>query len=174
MIVFPGTGPAEPKTLIKALMKSGTNNLNDLELLQLVSLGEAFSLEDLKTNKYRLKTFFAGWQAGEAISEGLVDLIPSRFKKIPQLIRTGYFPIDAVFIQVAPPNKAGYCSLGIAVNVAHEAIKKASLVVGEINPDLPQTYGDTFVHFSELDVTPEAQRRAILKTIDTFLKGAEK
>ncbi|MFH2066689.1 MAG: GNAT family N-acetyltransferase [Pseudomonadota bacterium] len=152
MSIFIGTGVSEPRTLVKKLMSSGKGNLQDLELIQVVSLGDAISLKELRNQKYRLKTFFSGWVASEAITTGMVDLIPSRFSMIPKLISSRQIPIDVAFIQISPPNEAGYCSLGLSVDVAHEAIAQASLVVGEINRDIPITYGDTFFPVSEFDM----------------------
>ena len=83
MSIFVGTGVAEPRTLVKNLMASDAGNLRDLELIQVVSLGDAISLEELQAQKYRLKTFFAGWVASDAITAGRVDLIPSPFSRIP-------------------------------------------------------------------------------------------
>lgn len=149
MNIFLGTGVAEPRSLVRHLMSSEAPNVEDLSLIQLVSLGDAISLQGLRSQRFRLKTFFSGWVAGEAITEGLVDLIPSRFSGIPRLIESGQIPIDAAFVQITPPNEAGYCSLGVAVDVARQAMERASLLVGEINPDIPVTYGDTFVHVAD-------------------------
>lgn len=100
--------------MVQHLMTSGAKNLEDLELIQLVSVGEAVSLQTLQSKNFRLKTFFHSWVADEAIEEGRVDLIPSRFVKIPQLIESLLRPVDVATIQVTPPNEAGFCSLGIA------------------------------------------------------------
>ena len=151
MSIFIGTGMAEPRTLVKALMESSAGNLQDLELIQLVSMGDAISVKELRTQKYRLKTFFTGWVAGEAITEGQVDLIPSRFAQIPALIESGRIPIDASFVQITPPDASGNCSLGVAVDVARQAMEQSSLVVGEISTQTPRTYGDTFVHVSDFN-----------------------
>ncbi|MBN1652895.1 MAG: GNAT family N-acetyltransferase [Deltaproteobacteria bacterium] len=151
MTIFLGTGAAEPRTLIKRLMASTAPNLQDLEIIQLVSLGEALTLENLQSHKYRLKTFYSGWVADEAITEGRVDLIPCRFVKIPHLIQSGKMHFDAAFIQVTPPNETGYCSLGVAVDIGRQVMDQAKLLVAEINPDIPFTYGDTFVALSEFD-----------------------
>ena len=161
MSIFVGTGVGEPRTLVKYLMTSDALNLNDLELIQLVSLGDAISLEALDSNRYRLKTFFSGWVASEAITAGRVDLIPSRFSSIPGLINSGQIPVDAVFVQITPPNEAGYCSFGVAVDVARLAMEKASLVVGEINSKVPQTLGDTFVHITDFDFLVQSEEEPI-------------
>jgi hypothetical protein len=160
MSIFLGTGAAEPRTLVKHLMASDRSNLTDLELIQLVSFGDAISLDALNSQKCRLKTFFAGWIASEAITEGRVDLIPSRFANIPGLIQSGKINIDVAFIQITPPSPSGYCSLGIGVDVARKAIEQADLVVGEINASVPVTYGDTFVHVSEFDALVEGTEPA--------------
>jgi acyl-CoA hydrolase/RimJ/RimL family protein N-acetyltransferase len=151
MSIFLGTGIAEPRTLVKALMASDATNLQDLELIQLVSLGDAVSLEGKYIQKYRLKTFFAGWVASEAITAGRVDLIPSRFSRVPLLIESGTLRIDVAFVQITPPDEAGYSSIGVAIDVARQAMEQATLVVGEINEHLPRTYGDTFVHMDDFD-----------------------
>jgi acyl-CoA hydrolase/ribosomal protein S18 acetylase RimI-like enzyme len=152
MSIFLSTGVAEPRSLVKLLMETDAPNLKDLELIQVISLSDAISLDELTAQKYRLKTFFSGWVASEAITAGRVDLIPSRFSDIPRLIASGQIPIDAAFVQITPPNEAGYCSLGVAVDVALHAMEKASLRVGEINPRVPVTFGDTFVPIADFDL----------------------
>ncbi len=161
MSIFLGTGAAEPRTLVKKLMSSDSGNLQDLELIQLVSFGDAISLKKLRHYKYRLKTFFSGWVADEAITEGQVDLVPSRFAWIPKLIESGQISINVAFIQVTPPDGNGNCSLGIAVDVARQAMEQASLVVGEINSRIPRTFGDTFIHISDFDLLVESTQEPI-------------
>jgi len=140
-----GTGVAEPRTLVRSLLASDASNLRDLEFIQLVSFGEAVSIAEEDTQKFRLKTFFSGWVASEAIKAGRVDLIPTPFSRIPHLIESGIINVDAAFIQITPPDNAGYCSLGPSIDAARQAMAHASLVVGEINERAPRTLGDTFV-----------------------------
>jgi acyl-CoA hydrolase/RimJ/RimL family protein N-acetyltransferase len=149
--IFIGTGPATPRTLLKELMDSDAHNAKDLELVQLATHGNIMSVADLHAHKNRLKTFFSGYIAWKTIRSGRVDLIPAYSSHIPRILKSGQIPIDVAFIQVTPPNEAGYCSLGVAVDVAREAMDQASLVVGEINPDTPFTFGDTFVSINDFD-----------------------
>ncbi|MBW2623040.1 MAG: GNAT family N-acetyltransferase, partial [Deltaproteobacteria bacterium] len=118
MSIFIGTGLAEPRKMVKHLLSSKLRNLDDLEVIQLLSLGDAVSLEERYPKKYRLKTFCSGWVAGEAVMSGTVDLIPSRFSRIPDLIESGSIRIDAAFVQITPPDESGQASLGLAVDVA--------------------------------------------------------
>src|SRR5210317_1842314 len=75
MSIFLGTAGAEPRTMVRHLMTAEAKNLEDLELIQLVSFGDAVSLQTLQSQKFRLTTFFSGWVADEAIEEGRVDMI---------------------------------------------------------------------------------------------------
>lgn len=152
MSIFIGTGAAEPRTLVRHLMASGAGNLQDLELVQLVSFGDVVSLKRIQSQKFRLKTFFSGWVSDAAIAQGRVDLIPSRFSWVPRLIESGQIAIDVAFVQITPPDDNGNCSLGIAVDVARQAMDQAAMVVGEVNHDIPRTFGDTFVHLSDFDM----------------------
>ena len=156
MSIFLGTGVAEPRALVKSLMASTLGNLRDLEFIQLVSFGQAISVAEQDTHKFRLKTFFAGWLASEAITEGRIDLIPTSFSRIPSLIESGKIGIDAAFIQITPPDREGYCSLGPAIDVARQAMEQASIVVGEVNEWAPRTLGDTFVHVDDFDFLVDA------------------
>ncbi len=151
MNIFLGTGVAEPRTLVKHLMASNTHNLRDLELIQLLSLGDAIPIDKRYERKYRLKTFFSGWVASEAITAGRVDFIPSRTSRIPWLFKSGIIDVDAAFVQISPPDEAGFSSFGVSVDVARYAMEHASLVVGEINEHIPCTHGDTVVHTDDFN-----------------------
>ncbi len=161
MCIFLSTGAGEPRTLIKHLMDSRADNLRDLELFQLLSFGDALSIKQLNEAKYRLKTFFSGWVANEAITAGRVDLIPSRFSRLSHLIASRRIQFDIAFIQITPPNRLGYCSLGVSVDIAQQIISQAPLVVGEINPDVPQTLGNTFVSIDAFDLLVKSTEKPI-------------
>jgi acyl-CoA hydrolase/GNAT superfamily N-acetyltransferase len=173
MTIFLGSGVAEPRTLMKCLIESGLSNTNDLELIQLTSHGDVLSLKDLDYQRYRLKTFFSTWVASEVVVAGSVDLIPGRISQIPRIIKSKRIPIDVAFIQITPPNDDGYCSLGVAVDIAREAMEQASLVVGEINTEIPFTLGDTIVSISDFDLLVRSteppcyfKRQKVSKAID--------
>ncbi len=152
MNIFLGSGVAEPRTLMKTLIESGLSNTYDLELIQLNIHGDIFSLRQLQDKNYRLKTFFSGWFASEAFIAPNIDFTPGRYSQIPQIIKSKRIPIDVAFIQITPPDEEGHCSLGVAVDIAREAMEQATLVVGEINTQIPYTFGDTIVSISDFDL----------------------
>jgi len=152
MTIFLGSGLAEPRTLMKSLIESGLPDTNDLEFIQLTSHSDFLSLSDMSYGKYRLKTFFSSWVSSEAVVSNNIDLIPARISQLPKIIKSNRIPIDVAFIQITPPDEAGYCSLGVAVDIAREAMEKAKLVVAEINTKTPYTFGDTIVSISDFDL----------------------
>ncbi len=175
MTIFLGTGMAEPRTLVKHLMASEEPNLQDLELIQLVSIGDTIPIDERYSRKFRLRTFFSGWIASEAVSAGRIDLIPSRFSKIPQLFKSGAIHIDVTFIQISPPDENGYACL-VGVDVERQAMETAHLVVGEINAKAPRIMGDTLVHVDEFSYFVESTETPLYiprwPVEDIFLKIA--
>jgi len=162
MTVFIGTGPAAPRTLITTLLDVDAHNIRDLELIQLAVQGDTIlSVEKLNAPNYRLKTFFSGFVSWDTISTGQVDLIPAYSSEIPQIIKSRRIEVDVAFIQITPPDESGYCSLGVAVDVAREVMEHASLVVGEINAKMPFTYGDTFVSIEDFDLLIRSDREPV-------------
>lgn len=172
MSIFLGTGVAEPRTLIQHLMASALPNLKDLDLIQLLSFGDAIPLDERYVQKYRLRTFFSGWVASEAITAGRIDLIPYRFSRIPDFFRSQMVRLDAAFIKVTAPDDRGFCSLGPAVDVARHAMEHARLVVGEMSDRHPFALGDTLIHVSNLQFIVRSEEPPLYfprwKTDETF------
>jgi acyl-CoA hydrolase/RimJ/RimL family protein N-acetyltransferase len=177
MSIFVGTGAAEPRTLIKHLMASSQTNLADLDIIQLLSLGDAIPPDERYAEKFRLKTFFSMTKGYSAITSGRIDWIPCMLSQIPHLFKTDAVKLDAAFVQITPPDRRGLCSLGASVDVAKHAIERASLVVGEINERIPYTFGDTFIHVNDFHYLVKATEPLLYTrrwTVDeTFDRVAE-
>lgn len=172
MSVFIGTGPAAPRTLMKILLDADEKNIRDIELIQLSVQGDIIlSIDKIHARNYRLKSFFSGFVSSTTISSGQIDLIPAYASQIPRILKSGRIPIDVAFIQITPPNEAGYCSLGPAVDVAREVMQQAKIVVGEINEDVPFTYGDTFVSIKDFDLLVRSTRAPV--TYERFIVTQE-
>ncbi|MCG6895338.1 MAG: GNAT family N-acetyltransferase [Desulfobacteraceae bacterium] len=156
MSLFVGSAGAEPQTMLQHLLHAPRGRLEDLEVVQLLSFGAAVSSDALEAEHLRLKTFFSGWVADAAVRNGHVDFVPCRFTNIPHLIESGLVSIDVAIVQITPPDNKGFCSLGVAVDVAREAMEQASITVGEIQEGIPVTFGDTFVRAEDFDFLIES------------------
>lgn len=156
--IFLSSGPAMPVLTVGELVKSSKRNLLDLELIQLITLGDHLPLDERASSKYRLKTFNVGESISKDISEGKVDFIPANLIEIPYILSTGAVGVDIAIVQTSPPDARGFLNLGIAVDVANIAIKKASIVIAEVNPNVPRTYGETSIHLDQVDYLVESDK----------------
>lgn len=149
--VFIGTGCAEPLELVRALTKRGPE-LPDTEIVHLLTFGEAPYAHRELTRFFRINSFFIAENVREIIQEGLGDYTPVFLSDIPRLFSSGQLPLDAALIQVTPPDQNGMCSLGVSVDIVRSATENASLVIAQVNPNMPWTHGASQVHVFDLDV----------------------
>jgi acyl-CoA hydrolase/L-amino acid N-acyltransferase YncA len=155
--IFIGCGCGEPQFLVENLV-ARADKMYDVEILHVLSIRDPGYTAARLGGHFRVQTFFvAGRGAREAVWEGRAEYIPVFISDIPRLFKDRRLEIDTVFIQVSPPDKNGYMSLGIAVDVAKEAIEAAGKVVAQVNPAMPVTFGDSFIHISEVDYIIEQE-----------------
>ena len=148
--IFLSSGPSIPVHFVSELLNSNHHNLQDLTIIQLITIGNYITNDSLN-GKYRLKTFIMGESICKDIKEGKVDFIPAQLVEIPFIFAFGAIRVDVAVVQTSPPDKRGFMSLGLAVDVAQIVIKNASIVVAEVNPNVPHTYGETNIHIDQVD-----------------------
>ncbi|MFZ2445204.1 MAG: GNAT family N-acetyltransferase [Syntrophobacteraceae bacterium] len=151
--VFIGSGCSEPQHLAQHLEEI-IPNLADLEILHILSVGKTRYTE-AGFDRCRLKSFFVAAASREAVAEGRADYTPINLVDIPALFRSGAMPIDVALIQVSPPDEHGFCSYGIAVDIVKSAAETARHVIAQVNPGMPRTLGDSFIHVSHIDAFVE-------------------
>ena len=140
-----------PTPLIEALVARG-EELQDVELLSTLSFGPVPYTDPRWTGHFYVRSIFVGASEREAISAGRASYAPAFLSTIPKLFMPGGpWAIDVALIQVSPPDKHGYCSLGPSVDATCEAVAYARQVVALVNPQVPWAHGDSFVHLSQLD-----------------------
>jgi len=66
------------------------------------------------------------------------------------LFLEGHIPVDVALITVSPPDKYGYCSLGISVDYSLPAARMAKTVIAEVNVNMPRTLGDSFMSVKDI------------------------
>ncbi len=101
---------------------------------------------------------FIGPNVRQAINEGRADYTPIYLSEIEGLFESGAMPIDVALLELSPPDPHGYCSFGIGVDTSLTAAKCARYVVAQINDQMPRTYGDSFIHVTELDAIVDSSR----------------
>jgi acetyl-CoA hydrolase len=149
MRVLVGSGAAAPESLIAAFCARALG-LRDIEACQILTLGDAPYASAALAGHVRANALFIGPNVRAAVAEGRADFTPVFLSEVASLLR-GPLPIDVALVQVSPPDAHGYCSLGVSVDVVKPAVDSAKLVVAEVNPRMPRTHGDSFVHVSRID-----------------------
>ena len=149
--VFIGTGCGEPVELVAALT-TRAGELADVEIIQLFTKGGAPYADKKFAECFTINSFFIGSNVRGMIQEGLGDYTPVLLSDIPVLFHSGRLPLDVALIQVTPPDMRGKVSLGISVDVVRSATENASLVIAQVNPNMPWTHGDSLIDVYDLDL----------------------
>jgi 4-hydroxybutyrate CoA-transferase len=150
----------EPLELVKALVERGPE-LHDVEIVHLVPMGLGAYTGPGCAAAFRHNSLFVGAATRQAVWEGRADFTPVHFHAVPGLFRSGYLTPDVVFIHVSPPDEHGYCSFGVSVDYTRPAAFVAKTVVAQVNPQMPRTHGDSFIHTSRLDYVVETDQPII-------------
>lgn len=148
--VFIHSVAAAPKTLIEA-MTARADELRGVEIVHLHTEGDAPYAAPELAESFHVNAFFIGANMRAAVNDGRADYIPIFLSEIPNLMRRKVLPINVALINVSPPDKHGFCSLGVSVDVARAAVDTAEHVIAQLNPNMPRTIGDALVHVTQID-----------------------
>ncbi len=139
-----------PQKLLGALTANAAN-LENVEIVQVLTVGPAPHADPEMEGHLRINTLFISANVRQAVSEGRADFTPVLLSEVPLLFKNGLLPLDAVLIQVSPPDEHGFCSLGIEAGLAKTPSQVAQIVIAEVNERMPRTLGDSFIHVSKID-----------------------
>ncbi len=148
--VFIGTGCGEPQHLIRAMVAD--EQLQDIMVYQMLSSTLSQFVDDESfRRRFSLKLFFISQSMRKAAFDGKIDYIPAYLSQIPRMFASHRIGLDAALVQVSPPDKFGYCSLGVSVDITRSAVENSPVVIAQVNPRMPRTWGDSFVHVDDID-----------------------
>lgn len=147
--VFIHGGAATPVCLVKAMLNRHTE-LENVELASITTLGDVnFDLPEYRKSFF-FNSLFVSAATRSVANSNRGDYVPIFLSQIPQLFYGNILPIDVALIQVSPPDKHGYCSLGTSVDIAKAAVDTAKIVIAQVNNRMPRTHGESFVHVDKL------------------------
>lgn len=148
--VFIHSIAAAPICLIEALVQRH-QELENIELVHLHTEGEAPYAGPAYADTFYTRSLFVGKNVRQAINEGRGDYLPVFLSEVPAMFRNQILPLDVALLQVSPPDKHGYCSLGTSVDVARAAFESAGIVIAQVNPQMPRSLGDGLIHQDRVD-----------------------
>ena len=148
-VVF-GHAVGEP-IVFQRTMAAKAEQFRDVEVAHMVYLGSGEYLQPGMEKHFRHNALFVGAPARKAIAENRADYTPAFFSDVPRMFRDGSMPVDVFAFSCSTPDSRGYVSLGLSCDYGVQAVKSARTVIAEVNPNMPVTFGETFVHVSEID-----------------------
>jgi acyl-CoA hydrolase/ribosomal protein S18 acetylase RimI-like enzyme len=152
--IFIATACGEPQYLVQALINyvsSHPKAFFDAEVFHVWTLGVAPYTDEKFKQNFRHNSFFIAKNTRRAVNEGLADYTPIALSEVPNLFRRKMVPVDVALIQTSPPDKNGYMSLGVSVDITKAAAENASQVITQVNRYMPRVHGDTFINIKDVD-----------------------
>lgn len=137
-----------PTPLLEALVRR--RDLDGVTLYHLHTSGPAPFVDPAHRDRFLSVSLFAGPPVRAAIEEGAADFMPIFLSDIPRLFASGRIRLDVALLQLSPPDRHGFCTLGTSVDAALAAAQSAGIVIAEINERVPRTLGHTLVPFSRV------------------------
>jgi len=148
--VFIHGSAATPVPLVRA-MQARHHELHHVELVSITTMGDLDFDNPLWRESFFFNSLFVSANTRKVANSMNGDYVPIFLSQIPQLFKKNILPIDVALIQVSPPDAHGYCSLGTSVDIARAAADTARHVVAQVNPRMPRTHGDSFIHVRDID-----------------------
>jgi acyl-CoA hydrolase len=148
--VYLQAAAAAPTILANALTERAAE-LRNVEICHLHIEGEARYANPELADSFHVNSFFIGANVRHTLKAGNGSYTPVFLSELPHLFRKNVLPLDVAFIHVSPPDIHGYCSLGVSVEATVAAIENAKIVIAQVNPQMPRTFGDGILHVSEID-----------------------
>jgi 4-hydroxybutyrate CoA-transferase len=152
--VYVQCAAAAPSVLLDALV-ARSPELRDVGMIHLHTEGPGPHLAPEMAAHFRHRALFIGPNARAAVNDGRADYVPVFLSDVPQLFDRGVLPLDAVLLNVTPPDAHGFCSLGVSVEAVHAAVRAARTVIAQLNRAMPRTLGESFIHVDEIDLAVE-------------------
>lgn len=153
--VFVHSAAMTPQTLVAAMIAEAPR-LKDVKVIHIHTEGNAGYAKPELRESFQTFVCFTGANMRQAVNDGTADYIPVFLSDIPTLFRNKIWPIDVALVQVSPPDRHGYCSLGVSVDVSLAAVETAKYIVAEVNPNVPRTHGEGILHVSRIHAAVES------------------
>ena len=145
-----------PHCLINAMVERGRRKeFKDVKIQHIHTEGPAPYANAEFEGTFMLESFFVGGNVRKATQTGYADYIPVFLCETQKLIREGYLKVNVAMVQVSPPDKHGYVSLGTSVDATLAAIQEADTVIAQINKNVPRTWGDAQINIRDIDIFVE-------------------
>jgi acyl-CoA hydrolase len=156
--IFVQGSAATPHLLLSALEKRAAE-LKKVEVVVISVLGDIGINKPEYQNSFHFNALFVSAPVRHNVNALNGDYTPVFLSEIHLLFERNILPLDVAFIHVSPPDKHGFCSLGLSVDISLSAVKHAAHVIAQVNPQMPRTHGDGLIHISRIDTMVEVDQK---------------
>ena len=167
--VFLHGSAATPVHLIKALQQRH-EELHNVELVSITTLGDLNFSDPRYEKSFFFNSLFVSPNTRSVVNSDYGDYVPVFLSQIPQLFKKNILPIDVALVQLSPPDQHGYCTLGTSVDIALSAVQTAKYIIAQINPNMPRTHGDGFIHINTINAM--VYHECVLPEVDYSSKAS--
>lgn len=143
-----------PHHLVESMCNEA-ERLSNVEIIHLHTEGIAPYADEKYATAFKLNSCFVAGNVRKSINSGLGDYVPIFLSEVHLLFERNIMPIDVALIQVSPPDKHGFCSLGTSIDVAMAALRSAKVVIAQLNSNVPRSHGDGVIHIDQIDAAVE-------------------
>ena len=148
--VFLHGSAATPVHLISALFER-REELQHVEFISITTLGDIdFNFPGFGKSFF-YNSLFVSANTRAVANSANGDYVPIFLSQIPQLFKQKILTIDVAMVQVSAPDEHGFCTLGTSVDIALSAVQNARYIIAQVNPRMPRTHGDGFIHVKKID-----------------------
>ena len=145
-----------PRILIEAMCRRGeAGELENVKIHHLHTEGQAPYADPKFDGIFFHQGFFIGSNVRKSVQSGYSDYIPVLLSETQKLYRCGALPCDVAMIQVCPPDKHGFVSLGTSVDATLAAIECAKTVIAVVNRYVPRAWGQAIIPMDMIDIFVE-------------------
>lgn len=170
--VFIHGSAATPVHIVNTLF-AHADRYHDVELVSISTYGDLKWQQGSVRDAFFMNSLFVSANVRQWVDSDRGDYVPVFLSEIPKLFASGILPLDVAILQVAPPDERGYCSLGTSIDAAFSASQNARILIAQVNPNMPRTFGDANIHYTRFqamvwheEVLPELDYS--MKTSDTI------
>ncbi|MBV7441765.1 4-hydroxybutyrate CoA-transferase [Weeksellaceae bacterium TAE3-ERU29] len=152
--VFIHTVPMSPNILIKALINRN-KELRNVNIFQIITSDDGSYAKPEFKDSFNVKSLFVGRNVRRAVNTEQGSYTPAFLSQMPKLFKEKYIDIDVALVQVSPPDKHGYCSIGVSVDLSKAAMESAKIIIAQVNPNVPRVFGEGYIHINQIDYAVE-------------------
>ncbi len=145
-----GHAAGEPKAVIDEMVRD-SDKFSNIEIVHMIGMGTGGYVQEEKEFNFKHNSLFAGPSTRVAILDGRADFTPCFFSEVPKLFREKYLKVNIAIIQVSIPDEHGFCSFGVSNDYTKPVAECADIVIAEVNPNMPRTLGNSFIHVRDIN-----------------------